>query len=68
MREAQGCGAFLLLDFMTYGNGLIETVTYNNRLQPTQLRNYNPTTNADVLNLSYGYTNSAGANDRPPNS
>ena len=48
---------------MTYGNGLIETVTYNNRLQPTQLRNYNPTTNADVLNLSYGYTNSAGANN-----
>ena len=48
---------------MTYGNGLVETVTYNNRLQPTQLRNYNPTTNADVLNLSYGYTNSAGANN-----
>jgi RHS repeat-associated protein len=56
---------FLILpvDFMTYGNGLIETVTYNNRLQPTQLRNYNPTTNTDVLNLSYGYTNSAGANN-----
>src|ERR1700733_15749059 len=48
---------------MTYGNGLIETVTCNNRLQPTQLRNYNPTTNTDVLNLSYGFTNSAGANN-----
>jgi RHS repeat-associated protein len=48
---------------MTYGNGLVETVTYNNRLQPTSLLTYNPTTNANILNLSYGYTNSAGANN-----
>ncbi len=48
---------------MTYGNGLVETSTYNNRLQPTQLRTYNSTTNADVLNLTYGFTNSAGVNN-----
>jgi hypothetical protein len=50
---------------MTYCNGLVETSTYNSRLQPTQLRTYNSTTNADVLNLNYGFTNSAGANDKP---
>ncbi len=48
---------------MTYGNGLVETSTYNNRLQPTQLRTYNPTTSTDVLNLTYGFTDSAGANN-----
>jgi YD repeat-containing protein len=48
---------------MTYGNGLIELSAYNNRLQPTQLRTYNPTTSTDVLNLNYGFTNSAGANN-----
>jgi RHS repeat-associated protein len=48
---------------MTYGNGLVELNSYNNRLQPTQMRTYNPTTNTDVLNLSYGFTNSAGANN-----
>ena len=48
---------------MTYGNGLVETSAYNNRLQPTQLRTYNSTTNADILDLSYGFTNSAGANN-----
>jgi RHS repeat-associated protein len=47
---------------MTYGNGLIETSAYNNRLQPTQLRTHNPTTNTNVLNLSYGFTD-AGANN-----
>jgi len=36
----------------TYGNGLVETSAYNNRLQPTQLRTYKPTTNANVLNLA----------------
>jgi RHS repeat-associated protein len=48
---------------ITYGNGLVETSAYNNRLQPTQMRTHNPTTNTDVLNLSYGFTNSAGANN-----
>jgi RHS repeat-associated protein len=48
---------------MTYGNGLVETSSYNNRLQPTQLRTYNPTTNTDILNLNYGFTDSAGANN-----
>ena len=42
---------------------LIETVTYNNRLQPTSLITYNPTANANILNLAYGYANSAGANN-----
>ena len=48
---------------MTYGNGLVETSTYNNRLQPTQLRTYNPTNSTDVLNLTYGFTDSAGSNN-----
>jgi RHS repeat-associated protein len=48
---------------MTYGNGLVEQSSYNNRLQPTQLRTYNPTTSTDVLNLNYGFINSAGANN-----
>jgi hypothetical protein len=48
---------------MTYGNGLIETSAYNNRLQPVQLRTYNSTTSADILNLSYGFTDSSGANN-----
>ncbi len=37
--------------------------SYNNRLQPTQLRTYNPSTNTDVLNLNYSFTNSSGTNN-----
>jgi RHS repeat-associated protein len=48
---------------MTYGNGLVETSAFNNRLQPTQLRTHNPTTGTDILNLSYGFTDSAGSNN-----
>jgi RHS repeat-associated protein len=73
---------------MTYGNGLIETSAYNNRMQPIQLRTYRlinsgagsspllppsggddgpppppPSPDTDILNLNYGYANSAGANN-----
>jgi RHS repeat-associated protein len=47
-----------------YGNGLVELDAYNSRLQPSQLRTYNPNNNnADVLNLNYGFTASNGANN-----
>jgi RHS repeat-associated protein len=49
---------------ITYGNGLVETSSFNNRMQPTNMQTYNPANNnAVLLNLSYGYTNSAGANN-----
>ncbi len=48
----------------TYGNGLVETDAYNNRLQPSQLLTYNPNNNnAAVLNLSYGFTASDDSNN-----
>ena len=40
---------------LTFGNGLVEARSYNNRLQPTQLRTYNPNTGTDTLNMSYGF-------------
>jgi len=36
---------------MTYGNGIEETRSYNNRLQPTQTYEYNPSTGIYPMNL-----------------
>ncbi|MGA7784832.1 MAG: RHS repeat-associated core domain-containing protein [Candidatus Acidiferrales bacterium] len=48
----------------TYGNGLIELNAYNSRLQPTGMATYNPANNnAYILNLSYGFYDSAGHNN-----
>ncbi len=43
------------MTLMSYGNGLIETRAYNNRLQATEMRSYNPSTGADTLKLNYGF-------------
>jgi len=43
------------------GNGLTETTAYNMRLQPTQMRAYNPSTSPDLLNMTYGFN--AGSAD-----
>ncbi len=47
---------------LTYGNGLVETRSYNNRLQPAQMRTYNPSTGSDILNMSFGF-NAGTANN-----
>lgn len=40
---------------MTHGNGLVQAVAYNSRLQPTELRAYNPSNGADTFKLNYSY-------------
>lgn len=40
---------------MTLGNGLAQADAYNNRLQPTELRTYYPSTGANTLKLNYGF-------------
>ncbi len=40
---------------ITYGNGLAETLSYNNRLQPQQLATINSTTLANVLSMTLSF-------------
>jgi RHS repeat-associated protein len=42
---------------MTYGNGLTAMVSYNNRLQPTQIAT------GTVLTMNYGYVDGSGTNN-----
>jgi RHS repeat-associated protein len=46
---------------MTLGNGLAESRSYNNRMQPVEMRTYNPSTQADTLKLTYGFDADPGA-------
>jgi RHS repeat-associated protein len=46
---------------LSYGNGLAETRSYNNRLQPTNTRVYSPPS-TDVLNQTLTWTNSGQDN------
>jgi len=48
---------------MTHGNGLVETRTLNNRLQPIQMRTYDPGPGTDKLNLTYGFADVGGMNN-----
>jgi len=40
---------------LTYGNSVAETRGYNTRLQPTQMRTYDPSTGTEILNITYGF-------------
>jgi len=48
---------------MTYGNGVEETRSYNNRLQPTQTYEYNPSTGIYPMNLTYSWTDGSSHNN-----
>jgi RHS repeat-associated protein len=47
------------LETETFGNGLIHTVVYNNRLQPTQIRLGTAAAPSSVLGLTYNYGTTA---------
>jgi len=47
---------------LSYGNGLAEVRSYNNRLQPTQMRVYTPPS-TDTLNQTFTWTNPQNQNN-----
>ncbi|MGH9816180.1 MAG: hypothetical protein ACRD6I_08895, partial [Candidatus Acidiferrales bacterium] len=51
------------LGLMTYGNGLAEARAFNDRLQPTELRTYNPSTGSDIAKFTYGFYDGSGRNN-----
>jgi RHS repeat-associated protein len=60
---SQGYHAHGALKLATLGNGLAESATYNNRLQPTELRTYDPGPSTDKLRLTYGFVDANGKNN-----
>jgi RHS repeat-associated protein len=60
---AQGYHAHGALKLATLGNGLAESTAYNNRLQPTEMRSYDPSSQQDKLKLTYGFTDAQGRNN-----
>lgn len=51
------------LNTETYGNSLIHAVSYNNRLQPTEIKLGTTSNSTSVIDLTYSYTNSTTANN-----
>ena len=51
----------------TYGNGLVHSVSYNSRLQPSTINLVSASTSASPLQLSYQYTSTSTSNDNNGN-
>jgi RHS repeat-associated protein len=60
---AQGYHPHGALKLAMLGNGLAESAAYNNRLQPTEMRTYDPGPGTDKLKLTYGFVDANGKNN-----
>jgi RHS repeat-associated protein len=60
---AQGHHPHGALKLGTLGNGLAESAAYNSRLQPTEMRTYDPGPGTDKLKLTYSFVDANGKNN-----